>query len=155
MADLDESTTRASAELVVGWDREPASAAALRYAVMLARYLDAHLHVVHIADVADLPIDPDAWDYEQQFHASVEAHAVAARKLLDEFGVNWTYHAMHGRPPDVLAELAERVDAVMIVLGAPRGGVHSFIDTFAGQSVAHQLTRKHARAVLLVPDSSA
>jgi nucleotide-binding universal stress UspA family protein len=155
MADLDESTTRTFAELVVGWDREPASAAALRYAVMLARYLDAHLHVVHIADVADLPIDPDAWDYEQQFHASVEAHAVAARKLLDEFGANWTYHATHGRPPDVLAELAERVDAVMIVLGAPRGGVHSFIDTFAGQSVAHQLTRKHARAVLLVPDSSA
>ncbi len=61
---------------------------------------------------------------------------------------------MHARPPDVLAELAEQVDAVMIVLGAPRGGVHSFIDTFAGQSVAHQLTRKHARAVLLVPDSS-
>ncbi|MBY0286562.1 MAG: universal stress protein [Mycobacteriaceae bacterium] len=154
MTDLGESTTRTSAELVVGWDREPASAAALRYAVKLARHLDAHLHVVHIADIADLPIDPDAWDYEQQFHASVEAHAVAARKLLDELGANWTYHAMHGRPPDVLAELAEQVDAVMIVLGAPRGGVHSFIDTFAGQSVAHQLTRKHARAVLLVPESS-
>lgn len=154
MADLGESTTRTSAELVVGWNREPASAAALRYAVKLARHLEAHLHVVHIADVADLPVDPDAWDYEQQFQASVEAHAVAARKLLDELGANWTYHAMHGRPPDVLAELAEQVDAVMIVLGAPRGGVHSFIDTFAGQSVAHQLTRKHARAVLLVPDSS-
>jgi nucleotide-binding universal stress UspA family protein len=155
MADLGESTTRTSTELVVGWDREPASAAALRYAVKLARHLEAHLHVVHIADVNDLPIDPDAWDYEQQFHASVEANAVAARKLLEELGANWTYHAMHGRPPDVLAELAEQVDAVMIVVGAPRGGMHSFIDTFAGQSVAHQLTRNHARAVLLVPDSSA
>ena len=155
MADGGESTTWTSAELVVGWDREPASAAALRFAVSLARRLNAHLHVVHIADVADLPVDPDAADYEQQFHASVEAHAVAARKLLDELGANWTYHAMHGRPPDVLAELAEQVDAVMIVLGAPRGGVHSFIDTFAGQSVALQLTRNHARAVLLVPDSSA
>lgn len=155
MADLDESTTPTSAKLVVGWDREPASAAALRYAVKLARYLGWHLHVVHIADVNDLPIDPDAWDYEQQFHASVEANAVAARKLLEELGANWTYHAMHGRPPDVLAELAEQVDAVMIVVGAPRGGMHSFIDTFAGQSVAHQLTRNHARAVLLVPDSSA
>jgi nucleotide-binding universal stress UspA family protein len=141
--------------LVVGWDHEPASAAALRYAVGLARRLNAHLHIVHIADVADLPVDPDAEDYEQQFHASVEAHAVAARQQLEELGADWTYHAMHGRPPDVLAELAESVDAVMIVLGAPRGGVHSFIDTFAGQSVAHQLTRKRARAVLLVPDSSA
>jgi nucleotide-binding universal stress UspA family protein len=154
MAGTDESTTRSSTELVVGWDREPASTAALRYAVSLARRLGAHLHVVHIADIDDVPVDPDAWDYEQQFRASVEAHAVAARKLLDELGADWTYHAMNGRPPDVLAELAEQVDAVMIVLGAPRGGVHSFIDTFAGQSVAHQLTLRHARAVLLVPDSS-
>jgi hypothetical protein len=46
------------------------------------------------------------------------------------------------------------VDAVMIVLGAPRGGVHSFIDTFAGQSVSHQLTRDHSRAVLFVPEPS-
>jgi nucleotide-binding universal stress UspA family protein len=61
---------------------------------------------------------------------------------------------MHGRPPDALADLAEEVDAVMIVLGAPRGGMHSFIETFAGQSVAYQLTRKHGRAVLLVPDPS-
>ena len=150
----DESTAQASAELVVGWDRQPASAAALRFAVGLSQRLNAHLHVVHIADFDDLPVDPDAWDWEEQFHASLEAHAVGARALLDELGANWTYHAVHGRPPDVLADLAEEVDAVMIVLGAPRGGVHSFIDTFAGQSVARQLTRKHGRAVLLVPDPS-
>jgi nucleotide-binding universal stress UspA family protein len=149
-----EPPARASTELVVGWDRQPASAAALRFAVGIARRLDAHLHVVHIADFDDLPVDPDAWDYEQQFHASLEAHARGARALLDELGANWTYHAMHGRPPDVLADLADEVDAVMIVLGAPRGGVHSFVDTFAGQSVAHQLTCKHGRAVLLVPDPS-
>jgi nucleotide-binding universal stress UspA family protein len=109
---------------------------------------------VHIADVDDMPVDPDAWDWEQEFHDSLEKHAVGARALLDELGANWTYHAVHGRPPDVLADLAEEVDAVMIVLGAPRGGVHSFIDTFAGQSVSHQLTRRHGRAVLLVPDAS-
>lgn len=149
-----ESPTGTSAELVVGWDGQPASAAALRFAAGLARRLDAHLHVVHIADFADLPVDPDAVDYEQQFQASLDAHAVGARALLDELGANWTYHAMHGRPPDVLADLAEQVDAVMIVVGAPRGGVHSFIDTFAGQSVAHQLTRTQGRPVLLVPDPS-
>lgn len=155
MADnSDGESPMSSAELVVGWDGQPASAAALRFAVGLARRLDAHLHVVHIADVADLPVDPDAWDYEQQFQASIEAHAVGARALLDDLGANWTYHAMHGRPPDVLADLAEEVDAVMIVLGAPRGGMHSFIETFAGQSVAYQVTRKHGRAVLLVPDAS-
>jgi nucleotide-binding universal stress UspA family protein len=152
--DKDGAPAQASTELVVGWDRQPASAAALRFAVGLARRLGAHLHVVHIADFDDLPVDPDAWDWEQQFHDSLEAHAVGARALLSELGANWTYHAMHGRPPDVLADLAEEVDAVMIVLGAPRGGMHSFIDTFAGQSVSYQLSRKHGRAVLLVPDTS-
>lgn len=146
------SPAEALAELVVGWDRQPASAAALRFAVGLAQRLGAHLHVVHIADFDDLPVDPDAWDWERQFHDSLEAHAVGARALLDELGANWTYHAAHGRPSDVLADVAEEVDAVMIVLGAPRGGMHSFIDTFAGQSVSYQLTRKHGRAVLLVPD---
>ena len=155
MDDSDEMPpARRAAELVVGWDRQPASAAALRFAVGLAQRLDAHLHVVHIADVDDLPVDPDAWDWEQQFRDSLEAHAVGARTLLDELGANWTYHAGHGRPPDVLADLAEEVDAVMIVLGAPRGGMHSFVDTFAGQSVSYQLTRKHGRAVLLVPGPS-
>lgn len=155
MNNIDEgSPTQPKSELVVGWDRQPASAAALRFAVDLAHRLDAHLHVVHIADVDDLPVDPDAWDWEQQFRDSLEAHAVGARALLDELGANWTYHAGHGRPSDVLADLAEEVDAVMIVLGAPRGGMHSFIDTFAGQSVSYQLTRRHGRAVLLVPDPS-
>ena len=150
MDNVDDSP----AQLVVGWDRQPASAAALRFAVGLSQRLDAHLHVVHIADFDDLPVDPDSWDWEQQFHDSLEAHAVGARALLDELGANWTYHAVRGRPPDVLADLAEEVDAVMIVLGAPRGGMHSFIDTFAGQSVSYQLSRKHGRAVLLVPDTS-
>lgn len=149
-----EALARTSAELVVGWDRQPASAAALRFAVGLARRLDAHLHVVHIADFDDLPVDPDAFDYERQFRESLEAHADGARNLLEDLGANWTYHAMYGRPPDVLADLAEQVDAAMIVLGAPRGGLHSFIETFAGQSVARQLTRERGRAVLLVPDPS-
>lgn len=131
--DKDGAPAQASTELVVGWDRQPASAAALRFAVGLARRLGAHLHVVHIADFDDLPVDPDAWDWEQQFHDSLEAHAVGARALLNELGANWTYHAMHGRPPDVLADLAEEVDAVMIVLGAP--GWHALVHRHVRRTV--------------------
>jgi nucleotide-binding universal stress UspA family protein len=148
---MDGNTDFRRPELVVGWDRQPASAAALRFAVGLAQRLGAHLHVVHIADVDDLPVDPDAWDWEQQFRDSVDAQAAGARALLDELKADWAYHAAHGRPADVLADLAEQVDALMIVLGAPRGGMHSFIDTVAGQSVSHQLTGKGGRAVVLVP----
>ena len=141
-----------SAQLVMGWNGRLASSAALRFAVALAQRLDAHVHVVHIADVDDLPVDPDGSDWEQQFRETVEAHAVGARAILDELGPRWTYHSVHGRPSDVLADLAEELDALMIIVGAPRGGVHSFIDTFAGQSVSHQLTTKHGRPVLLVPE---
>jgi nucleotide-binding universal stress UspA family protein len=150
--DRTDPPPRAAAELIVGWDRQPASVAALRFAVDLAERLNAHLHVVHIADFDDLPVDPDAWDWEQQFHEHLKAHANSARTLLDKLHANWTYHTAHGRPPDVIADLADEVDAVMIVLGSPRGGIHSFIDTIAGQSVSHQLTRRHGRAVLLVPE---
>ena len=52
------STTGARAattSLVVGWDHESASGSALTFAVDLARRLAAHLHVVHIVDIDDLP----------------------------------------------------------------------------------------------------
>lgn len=156
MTDLDdgESTTCAKG-LVVGWDRQPMSTAALQCAIDLARHLNAHLHVVHVVDVDDLPVDPDASDWSQQIDADLDAGANSARVLLDRLGEDdWTYRTVHGRPPEVLADLAEEVGAVMIVLGAPRGGMHSFIDTFAGQSVSHQLARKHGRPVLLVPEPS-
>jgi nucleotide-binding universal stress UspA family protein len=53
----------------------------------------------------------------------------------------------------VIADLAEQTDALMIILGAPRGGMLSFIETLAGVSVSHQLTRQHGRPVLIVPES--
>ena len=51
--------------------------------------------------------------------------------------------------------LAEETDALMIILGGPRGGVLSFLETLEGQSVSHQLTRQHGRPVLIVPESQA
>ncbi|TPG32868.1 universal stress protein [Mycolicibacterium hodleri] len=150
----DVAPMPASTHVVMGWNGQLASTAALRVAVDLAQRLDAHVHVVHIGDVDDLPVDPDASDWAQQFRETVEAQAMDARALLEQLGPRWTYHAVHGRPSDVLADLAEQFDALMIVVGAPRGGVHSFIETFAGQSVSHQLTTKHGRPVLLVPEPS-
>jgi len=144
-----------STQMVLGWDLQPNSSAALRFAVVMAQRLDAHLHVVHVADVDDLPIDPDAWNWEEQLDQRLAENATTARMLLDQLHAHWTYHAARGRPSDVIADLAEETDALMIILGGPRGGVLSFIETLAGQSVSHQLTSQHGRPVLIVPESQA
>lgn len=143
----------ASVHMILGWDLQPNSSAALRFAVVLAQRLHAHLHVVHVADVYDMPVDPDASDWEEQLDQRLDETATTARALLDELHAAWTYHAVHGRPSDVIAALAERTNALMIIVGAQRGGMHSFIETLAGQSVSHQLTRLHGRPILVVPES--
>ncbi|WP_244332240.1 universal stress protein [Gordonia polyisoprenivorans] len=85
--------------LVVGRNRHPDSVAAVRFAVMLARRLDAHVHVVHIVDLDDEPLDPDAPDWDQQFAATVDRDALAARDLLDTLPASWTSTVDTGRPP--------------------------------------------------------
>ena len=150
---LPHAASAGSTQMVLGWDLQPNSSAALRFAVVMAQRLDAHLHVVHIADVDDLPIDPDAWNWEEQLDQRLAEDATTARTLLDQLHAHWTYHAARGRPSDVIADLAEETDALMIILGGPRGGVLSFIETLAGQSAPREQTRQRSRPVLIVPES--
>ncbi len=151
--DAFTSTGRLPApQLVVGWDLQPGSSAALAFAIGIAQRLRAHLHVVHVADADDLPTDPDACDWEEQLSRHLIDDETAARSVLDRLDMKWTYHVAHGRPGEVIAKLADQTDALMIVVGGPRGGMHSFIETIAGQSVSRQLTRRHGRPVLIVPE---
>jgi nucleotide-binding universal stress UspA family protein len=152
---LQHAASAGSTQIVLGWDLHPSSSAALRFAVVMAQRLGAHLHVVHVADVDDLPIDPDISNWEEQLDQRLAETATTARTLLDQLHAQWTYHAARGRPSDVIADLAEETNALMIILGGPRGGVLTFIETLAGQSVSHQLTRQHGRPVLIVPESQA
>lgn len=62
----------ARSHLVVGFDRHPTSHAALGYAIDLAGRLDAFLHVAHVVDTDDLPIDPDSAYWEQTITDNIE-----------------------------------------------------------------------------------
>lgn len=137
--------------LVLGWDHQPGSTAALAVAADIARRLGAHLHVVHVADTGDMPIDPDAADWEQQIKQRLADDEASARAFLGRVVADWTYHSAHGQPSEIIANLAEKTRALMIVVGGQRGGMHSFIGTLAGQSVSRQLTHHHGRPVLVVP----
>lgn len=140
-----------TAHLVVGFDRHPA-AAALAVAIELAAGLGAHLHVVHVIDADDLPIDPDAADWDRAVADIVDHERAAACAQLSGTPGNWTYYVQPGTPAQLLGDMAETVDATMIVIGAPRHGVQAFVERVLGESVSARLIRHGHRPLLLVPE---
>lgn len=141
----------ARTDLVIGWDRRPASMAAMRMAVGLGHELDAHVHVVHIVDLSDTPLDPDDPDWETRFAETVDEEALAARRLLDELPASWTYHSGHGSAATLLATVADRYHALMVVIGGQRGGVMSYLDSVMGQSVTQRMIGQRKVPLLIVP----
>nr|WP_040796959.1 universal stress protein [Nocardia higoensis] len=144
--------TAPSTHLVVGFDRHNASHVALDVAIGLALALDAHLHVAHVIDNDDLPIDPDAADWERVITEVVADERAQACAKLAALPGNWTYHAHHGNPAQLLSSIADAHDASMIVIGAPRHGVMSLVERLLGESVSAQLIHHGHRPVLLVPE---
>ena len=78
--------------MVVGFDRCPASHHALRFAIELAAPLNAYLHVAHIIDLQDFPVDPDGDDWEQSFADTLDLERTTACDLLSALPGNWTYY---------------------------------------------------------------
>jgi nucleotide-binding universal stress UspA family protein len=145
------SKTAARCHLVVGFDRHSASHAALSYALDLATRIDAFVHVAHIVDTDDLPIDPDAADWEQAVTDVVEDERRDACALLEHASSPWAYYSRPGRPAHLLAGLADTYDAEMIIIGASRGGLISLLERLLGESVSTSLVHHAHRPVLLVP----
>jgi nucleotide-binding universal stress UspA family protein len=135
--------------LLVGHDSQPASRAAVRYAADLAVRLGAYLHVVHVVDLSDTPIDADSADWEDRARNALEGLQEDARNLLADFEVGWTYHACHGDPAELLFRVAEEHGVMLIAVGATsRGMARRFME---GGSVARRLMRRHGIPVLVVP----
>jgi nucleotide-binding universal stress UspA family protein len=143
----------ATHHLVVGFDRCPSSQQALRFAITLAAPLNAHLHVAHIIDLEDFPIDPDSDDWEERAADALAQERTQACDLLRALPGNWTYYARRGDPAHVLSALADTHDALMIVIGAARGGLMSALDRALGESVSAHLLRHAHRPVVVVPDA--
>ncbi|NDV09404.1 universal stress protein [Rhodococcus sp. IEGM 248] len=143
--------TPAECHLVVGFDSHPASHAALTYALDLAGRLNAFLHVAHIVDIDDMPIEPDRDDWEQRYADAVEAERTEACAMLAALPGNWAYYSREGNPAHLLTTIAEANDALMIVIGTSRGGLMSLLERFVGESVSSKLVHHARRPVLLVP----
>jgi nucleotide-binding universal stress UspA family protein len=135
----------------VGHCRDAASHAALEVAADLAVRLHAELHVVHCIDLSDYPIDPDAHDWEAQAQATLAEEQRQVRQALVEHPGRWTYHAAHGHPVALLAQIAEEHDALFIVVGNHGEGFSPALRRLMhGRSVSHGLIGRKRRPVLVV-----
>ena len=88
--------------LVLGFDRDRASDAALTAAVDLAGRLQAHLAVVHVVGLGDFPVDPDAPDWEDEARATLAEERARVEGALSAHRYGWSYEVHPGTPVDVL-----------------------------------------------------
>lgn len=137
--------------LVVGFDDQAASLAALRTAADLARLLGAELHVVHGIDARDLPVDPDTdvetWERYQR--AALERLRTQVQQTLAAHPGAWTYLAAVGNPAKLLVGVADEHQALMIVVGTHR---HRSLARLMRGSVSRGVARSAHHPVLLVAD---
>ena len=137
--------------LVVGHSRDPSSDHALAVAADLGRRLRARLHVVHVVDIGDYPIDIDAADWEEQGQQKLAAQRNRVERILDDTGVGWTYEACRGDPAVELARAVEEHDALLIVVGTRGEGLRVAILRLIEPSVSHGVINCQHRPVLVVP----
>jgi nucleotide-binding universal stress UspA family protein len=132
-------------ELVVGYDGTPGARAAANEAVRLARKLDVRV-VFAFAYWAN-PAGGDVGDMLAALREVGEAHLAEAQAEAEQAGVAARGELINGRPSTALVELAEQVDAQMIVVGSycepPLKGA------LIG-STAHKLLHLSERPVLVV-----
>jgi nucleotide-binding universal stress UspA family protein len=142
--------------IVVGYASSVASRRALTVAAELAGDLGARLHVVHVVDLLDYPVDPDLPDWEERGASRLAAERAEVGSVLADWPGEWDYQVRRGDPARALAEIAAGRQARMIVVGTSHGsGLAVALERLAGtiRSVAHALERADI-PVLVVPDHS-
>lgn len=111
------------AVLIVGYDGHQRAASTLLFAADFATRLAAHLHVVHVVDLDDYPIDPDSAFWEEKAVESVQEERAAASATLKDWTGSWSYDVEHGDPVKALTRVAAQKSALLIVVSTRAGGV--------------------------------
>jgi nucleotide-binding universal stress UspA family protein len=146
-----------STSIICGVDGSPESRAALRVAARLADRLQLRLVVAHVAEpgyvpyAAAAPFGGMAGRYEMMEEA--QSQEEAAERLLEQIVVGaGLVDAEHrtgvGLPAERLADIADEVDAELIVVGSRGRG--AFKSAFLG-SVSSALVGVARCPVLIVP----
>jgi nucleotide-binding universal stress UspA family protein len=97
-----------------------------------------------------MPIDPDVVEEPSPFPEALQdllAGKCAAKQVPVEF------RRPVGEPAIALSELADQVEAYMIIVGTRRPGIRAGIAEFLGGSVAAHLSHRQPRPVIVVPQT--
>jgi nucleotide-binding universal stress UspA family protein len=143
-----------SAPIVVGYAHTDASRRALTVAADLALDLGARLCVVHVVDLHDFPIDPDAADWEQRGDAEAAHQRREVETALQAWPGQWSYEVRRGDPVRALAAVAREESARLVVIGTrASSGFAAAVERLLGlgHPVVHGLEEAGDTPVLLVP----
>lgn len=128
---------------------------AIRFAQLLAvPVVVVHVDVTRFVAYEDpdgfvhtAPIDINLVVGEAEFN---QVQAVA-EKALEGSGLTWTARQLVGDPALAIKQLANRLDASLIVVGTRKQGIGESIRQFFTGSVAARLAQRQHRPLLVVP----
>ena len=135
--------------ILVGVDGSPESDRAAAFSTILAKQLDAEIVAAHAVGLLDVWFErPKAGD-EHNSHAHVTA--LMEGRWTDSFrrlGIRPRVVLLDGPPARVLLELADQIDADLIVVGSRGVGQAELL---ALGDTSTKLAHRSARPVLIVP----
>jgi nucleotide-binding universal stress UspA family protein len=156
----DEAVQNSALQKAVIVGMQPGQAArVLHEAARYASLLQAPLVVAHV-DVTRFVTyeDPDGYVHSAPIDLNLEAGVAefeevqaAAATALEGSGLTWTARQLVGDPALAIKQLANKVDAQLIVVGTRKRGIGESIREFFTGSVAARLTHRQHRSVLVVP----
>ncbi|GAA1536294.1 nucleotide-binding universal stress UspA family protein [Microbacterium ginsengiterrae] len=131
----------------------------LEEAARYAKLLKAPLVIAHV-DVTRFVTyeDPDGYVHSAPIDLNIEAGLAefeqvqaAAASALKGSGLEWTARQLVGDPALAIKQLANKLDAQLIVVGTRKRGLGESIREFFTGSVAARLAHRQHRSVLVVP----
>lgn len=137
--------------LVVGYKKGVESVNALHFAIGLATGLNAAIHVVHVVDLTDYPMDPDEFGWEEQGAVELDQEQARVRAEMRDYAGEWTYQSRRGNPLKLLREAAVEHDALMVIVGTHSDRPGASLARLFGGSVSRGLIRHLHHPVLVVP----
>lgn len=156
----DEAAQNATLQKAVIVGMQPGQAEhVLQEAARYATLLSAPLVVAHV-DVTRFVTyeDPDGYVHSAPIDLNLEAGVAefeeveaAAGQILADSGLVWTARQLVGDPAIAMKQLANKLDAQLIVVGTRKRGLGESIREFFTGSVAARLAHRQHRSVLVVP----